>query len=97
MPLAKYNKSFGGSRGAAAKAHAAMVKTYGAKTGEQVFYATANTHKGGGMFDPTTHTPSPDVHDQITQGECLDRDSNHGIEHYGTVPTGSLDALKKEE
>ena len=45
MPLSKYDKQFGGKRGSAAKAHAAMVKEYGAKKGEQVFYATKNKHK----------------------------------------------------
>ena len=42
MPLSKYNKAFGGKKGSATKAHAAMVKQYGAKKGEQVFYATKN-------------------------------------------------------
>ena len=53
MPLSKYNKEFGGKKGAASKAHAAMVKEYGAKKGEQVFYATKNKHKGGGNFAPS--------------------------------------------
>lgn len=42
MPLSRYNKAFGGKRGAAAKAHAAMAEEYGAKKGEEVFYATKN-------------------------------------------------------
>lgn len=42
MPLSKYNKEFGGKKDAAAKAHSAMKKEYGAKKGEQVFYATKN-------------------------------------------------------
>ena len=42
MPLSKYNAEFGGKPGSAAKAHAAMMKEYGAKKGEQVFYATKN-------------------------------------------------------
>jgi hypothetical protein len=45
MPLSEYNKAFGGSKGSAAKAHAAMVSKYGAKKGESVFYATANKAK----------------------------------------------------
>lgn len=52
MPLSKYNEAFGGSKGSAVKAHAAMAKEYGEKKGEQVFYATKNArmsaakHKG---------------------------------------------------
>lgn len=42
MPLAKYNAKFGGEKGSAAKAHAAMVKEYGKDKGERVFYATVN-------------------------------------------------------
>lgn len=42
MPLSKYNAAFGGKEGSAEKAHAAMVQQYGAKKGEQVFYATKN-------------------------------------------------------
>lgn len=44
MPLANYDKFFGG-KGGAAKAHAAMAKEYGAKKGESVFYATMNRNK----------------------------------------------------
>ena len=44
MPMSKYDKHFGG-KGGAAKAHAAMVKEYGADKGEQVFYATMNKKK----------------------------------------------------
>ncbi len=44
MPLSKYDPQFGG-KGGATKAHTAMVKEYGAKKGEQVFYATMNKHK----------------------------------------------------
>jgi hypothetical protein len=44
MPLSKYDKYFGG-KGGASKAHAAMEKEYGAKKGEQVFYATKNKKK----------------------------------------------------
>jgi hypothetical protein len=47
MPLSKYNRYFGGKKNAASKAHAAMVEQYGAKKGEQVFYATKNKHAGG--------------------------------------------------
>lgn len=45
MPLSRYNAQFGGKAGSAAKAHAAMVKEYGAAKGEQVFYATKNSRK----------------------------------------------------
>lgn len=47
MPLKQYDKYFGG-RGGAGKAHAAMVSEYGAKKGEQVFYATKNKKKSSG-------------------------------------------------
>ena len=53
--LAKYNKAFGGKAGSAAEAHAAMLKEYGPKKGENVFYATKNARlksrmpKGGGL------------------------------------------------
>lgn len=42
MPLSKYDKAFGGKKGSASKAHAAMVKEYGEKKGNQVFYAKKN-------------------------------------------------------
>jgi hypothetical protein len=45
MPIARYDPLYGGKRGAAAKALAAMMKTYGAKRGRQVFYATANKRR----------------------------------------------------
>lgn len=45
MPLSKYNAAFGGSKGSAEKAHAAMVKEYGAEKGASVFYATVNKNK----------------------------------------------------
>ena len=44
MPLSKYDSEFGG-KGGAQKAHDAMAKQYGAKKGEQVFYATKNKKK----------------------------------------------------
>lgn len=47
MPLSKYDKEFGGKKGSAAKAHAAMVKEYGEEKGERVFYATKNKRKAG--------------------------------------------------
>ena len=47
MPMSRYNKAFGGSKGSAAKAHAAMVKEYGEKKGESVFYATVNKKRPG--------------------------------------------------
>lgn len=42
MPLKVYDKYFGGKPGAAAEAHAAMVKTYGAKKADSVFYSLVN-------------------------------------------------------
>lgn len=42
MPISKYNQYFGGD---ANKALAAMVKEYGDKKGEQVFYATVAKKK----------------------------------------------------
>jgi hypothetical protein len=47
VPLKKYDKEFGG-KGGAAKAHAAMIKQYGEKKGEEVFYATKNRNKKRG-------------------------------------------------
>ena len=47
MPMSKYNAAFGGKSGSAAKAHAAMVKEYGAKKGASVFYATVNKKRPG--------------------------------------------------
>lgn len=49
MPLSNYNAAFGGGKGSAEKAHAAMMKEYGAKQGERVFYATVNKKKAGAM------------------------------------------------
>lgn len=45
MPLRRYNPEFGGKPGSAQKAHDAMISEYGAKKGEQVFYATKNKRK----------------------------------------------------
>ena len=45
MPLSKYNPQFGGKKGSAAEAHAAMMKEYGPKKGESVFYAMMNKRK----------------------------------------------------
>ena len=42
MPLSKYNQAFGGKEDAAEKAYAAVTEQYGAKKGQQVFYATKN-------------------------------------------------------
>ena len=51
MPLSKYNKHFGGQKGSAAKAHAAMIKEYGVAEGERVFYATINKKKKKSVAD----------------------------------------------
>lgn len=46
MPIAKYDKYFGGKKGAASEAKAAMKKTYkDPAKAEQVFYATKNKRK----------------------------------------------------
>lgn len=49
MPLSRYNAAFGGGKGSAAKAHAAMVEKYGAEKGERVFYAKINKKRPGLM------------------------------------------------
>jgi hypothetical protein len=46
MPLSKYDRYFGGKKGGATKAHAAMLEQYGSKKGEQVFYALKNKRAG---------------------------------------------------
>jgi hypothetical protein len=40
MPIRNYDRLFGGAPGAAEKARASMKKSYGAKRGETVFWAT---------------------------------------------------------
>lgn len=40
MPLERYDKYFGGTRGAAAETFAQMKRTYGKTKGEHVFYGT---------------------------------------------------------
>jgi hypothetical protein len=45
MPMRQYNVLFGGKKGSAKKAHDAMVKEYGTKKGERVFYALTNKRK----------------------------------------------------
>jgi len=45
MPMSVYNKWFGGEKGAAGKAKAAMKSHYGAEKGESVFYAKVNKMK----------------------------------------------------
>jgi hypothetical protein len=47
MPIAKYNRAFGGGKGAAQKALAGMKEQYGAEKGERVFYATVNRKRPG--------------------------------------------------
>jgi hypothetical protein len=44
MPIARYDRLFGGD---AAKALRAMVAKYGAEKGRRVFYATVNKRKQG--------------------------------------------------
>lgn len=48
MPLSKYDRNFGGKRGSAAKAKAAMIEQYGEEKGESVFYAKKNKNKAAG-------------------------------------------------
>jgi hypothetical protein len=45
--LSNYNKAFGGKPGAAKRAHAEMVKTYGADKADRVFYASVNKRRPG--------------------------------------------------
>jgi hypothetical protein len=45
VPLGRYDKYFGGTRGAAEKALESMKRTYGAKDGEHVFYGTIAKRK----------------------------------------------------
>lgn len=45
MPLERYDKFFGGKRGAAAETLAKMKKTYGPKEGQTVFDATVTKRK----------------------------------------------------
>ena len=45
MPVSRYDPQFGGRKGSASKALAAMKREYGAREGEQVFYATNNARK----------------------------------------------------
>lgn len=47
MPIAKYDRFFGGKKGGAAEAMRAMVKQYGPTKGRQIFYATMNKKKKG--------------------------------------------------
>ena len=95
MPLSKYNKSFGGKSGSAAKAHAAMIKEYGEKKGEQVFYATMNKHKGGGNFEPTGSTT--DEYNPLGRSET-DRNAAEGqpTESIGTF-SGSRHGAQRAE
>jgi hypothetical protein len=44
MPIARYDRHFGGN---AAGALRAMIKRYGAQRGRQIFYATVNKKKRG--------------------------------------------------
>jgi hypothetical protein len=48
MPLERYDRYFGGQRGAAAETLANMKRTYGRKDGEAVFYATIAKRKRKG-------------------------------------------------
>jgi len=82
MPLSKYNKEFGGKAGSAAKAHAAMVKEYGAKKGEQVFYATKNARKSGGDFQPQGN--DTDAYDSLSSEVEDDNDTVPERPPHGT-------------
>ena len=45
MPMSGYDKYFGGGKGSAAKAKAAMIAEYGSTKGIAVFYADGNKKK----------------------------------------------------
>jgi hypothetical protein len=45
MPVSKYNRYFGGKRGAAQETLSAMISRYGRDEGTRVFYATKNKRK----------------------------------------------------
>jgi hypothetical protein len=45
MPLSRYDAAFGGAKGAARKAHAAMVAKYGADKADRIFYGKVNRMK----------------------------------------------------
>jgi hypothetical protein len=45
MPLSRYDGLFGGKKGSAAEAHAAMVKQYGSEKGDAVFYGMVKKRK----------------------------------------------------
>jgi len=45
MPLGKYNKVFGGKKGAARSAYLGMVRTYGPQRGSNVFYAVVRKYE----------------------------------------------------
>lgn len=45
MPIANYDKLYGGKKGGAAEAKSAMRKHYGPDKGDSVFYALANKRK----------------------------------------------------
>jgi hypothetical protein len=61
MPLSKYNAAFGGKKGSAAKAHAAMAKEYGPEKGEGVFYAMKNKRMKSHMPSGATQSPKGDI------------------------------------
>lgn len=52
MGLGRYDKFFGGERGAAEKALISMQRSYGRKDGETVFYATIAKRKRKGKARP---------------------------------------------
>lgn len=45
MPLSTEDRFFGGKKGAAEKAHAAIIKQYGMAEGTRIFYALLNKRK----------------------------------------------------
>lgn len=47
-PMSRYDSAYGGKKGAARKAHAAMVEQYGSKEkADRVFYSTVNKKRPG--------------------------------------------------
>jgi hypothetical protein len=45
VPVARYDKDYGGKKGSAAKARRAMIAQYGLSKGLQVFHATARRNE----------------------------------------------------
>ena len=55
MPLAEYDRHFGGKKGAAEKAFRGMVDQYGEKKGRQVFYSLLSKRRKQGKGRGLAH------------------------------------------